>query len=68
MISGIYHMANGEPPTGEEADRRNQEAFKRAWQMMGLIVIYPDSVTDDWTRQAFINEAEARYGKRRGNK
>lgn len=66
-ISGIYHQANADPPTGAEAERRNADACRHAWQQYGLIVIDPATITDDWTRQAFINEAVARYG-RRGSK
>ncbi len=64
-ISGVYGMANAEPPTGAEADRRNHEAYRQAWQRLGLIVIDPDTVLDDWTRQALVNEAKKQYGERR---
>jgi hypothetical protein len=63
-ISSIYSQANGPAPVGEEAQRRNHEAFSNAWQRMGLIVIYPDQILDDWIRQAFINEATKQYGQR----
>lgn len=64
LISSIYHRANGEPPTGHEAEIRNEEAFTRAWQQMGLVVIYPDQITDDWERQTVINVANRQYGQR----
>lgn len=64
-ISSIYSKANAEPPKGAEADRRNHEAYRDAWQRHGLIVIDPDTVLDDWTRQALINEAKKQYGERR---
>jgi poly(3-hydroxybutyrate) depolymerase len=63
-ISSIDHRANAEPPTGTEAERRNLEAFTEAWQRRGLVVIYPDQITDDWERQTVINVANAKYGKR----
>lgn len=63
-VSRIYGMANAEPPTGSEAERRNREVFAKAWQSMGLIIVRPEDITDDWTRQAFINEAEKQHGKR----
>lgn len=64
MISPIYHRANEEPPTGAEAERRNLEAFREAWQRMGLVVIYPDQILDDWERQVVINVANRKYGQR----
>lgn len=66
-ISSIYHQAHGDPPKGEEARSRNRNACAEAWHSHGLIVIDPDEITDDWTRQAFINEAEKQYG-RKGSK
>ncbi len=63
-ISSIYHHANAEPPKGAEATRRNADACKRAWHDFGLIVIDPEDINDEWTRLAFINEADKRYGKR----
>lgn len=65
-VSRIYSMANAEPPKGAEAERRNREAFAKAWHDMGLIVVRPEDITDDWTRQAFINEADKQHGKRAG--
>ncbi|TNE54820.1 MAG: hypothetical protein EP341_05665 [Sphingomonadales bacterium] len=67
-ISSIYNHGNADPPTGEEAQRRNREAFAQAWQSMGLIVIYPEQVLDDWIRQAFVNEATKQYGKQYGKR
>lgn len=65
-VSSIYHRANDTPPHGEEARRRNVEAMRDAWHKHGLIVIDPDTVLDDWTRAAFINEAIKQYGERAG--
>ena len=67
LVSSIYHRANADPPNEIEARRRNATAFKEAWLKHGLIVIYPEDILDDWIRQAFINEAEKQYGKRRKN-
>lgn len=66
LVSGIYSKANGDPPEGAEADRRNDIAFQAIWQERGLLVIYPDSVTDDWERQFLNNIAEKHYLKRAG--
>ena len=41
------------------------EAMRRAaWLGQGVIAVRPDDITDVWLRQALINFAEARYGKR----
>jgi hypothetical protein len=38
-----------------------------AWRRQGVIMIRPEDVRDDWTRQALINEANRLYGQRRGD-
>ena len=42
-----------------------QDMRKRAWQQQGIVVLQPEEVGDDWLRQALINEAVRRYGRRR---
>jgi hypothetical protein len=38
-------------------------AMRRAvWRKQGIIVIRPDDISDDWIRQAMINEAKKQYG------
>lgn len=37
---------------------------QRAWRERGIVVLWPERITDDWTRQAIVNAAEAAYGKR----
>lgn len=66
-ISRIYAMANGDAPVGQEAQRRNIEARRAAWHKAGLIVLDPEDIGDDWLRQALLNEAESRYGRRGRN-
>lgn len=63
-VSSIYHRAHGPTPTGAEAKQRNHDACADMWHKHGLAVINPAEVTDDWTRQAIINEADRQYGKR----
>ena len=63
-ISGVYNMANAEPPRGAEAERRNREARAEAWRRLGVIVVDPEDIDDDWLRQAFINHATKIYGRR----
>jgi hypothetical protein len=40
---------------------------KAAWRTQGVIMLRPEDVRDDWTRQALINEAERLFGRRRGD-
>ena len=40
---------------------------RAAWRCQGVVVLRPEEVRDDWTRQALINEAERLYGRRPGN-
>jgi hypothetical protein len=37
-----------------------------AWRRQGVVVLRPEEVRDDWTRQALINEANRLYGRRPG--
>jgi hypothetical protein len=39
---------------------------RAAWRSQGVVVLRPDDVYDDWTRQALINEANRLYGRRPG--
>lgn len=49
------------PTSAEELD-----AMRRAaWHQQGVVVLDPASISDDWTRQAVINEATRLYGKRK---
>jgi hypothetical protein len=46
----------------------NLLAMRRAaaWRTQGVVVLRPEDVRDDWTRQALINEANRLYGRRPG--
>jgi hypothetical protein len=37
-----------------------------AWRTQGVVVLRPEDVRDDWTRQTLINEANRLYGRRSG--
>jgi hypothetical protein len=39
---------------------------RAAWRHQGVIMLRPEDVRDDWTRQALINEANRLYGRRPG--
>lgn len=52
-----------------EANPLELEAMrKRAWQQQGVVVLQPEEVVDPWLRQALVNEAERRYGRRRDSR
>ena len=43
------------------------EAMRRAaWRHQGVIMLRPEEIRDDWTRQALVNEANRLYGRRPG--
>ncbi len=37
---------------------------RAAWRKQGIVVIAPDDIPDEWTRQAVVNEATRLYGRR----
>jgi hypothetical protein len=39
---------------------------RAAWRTQDVVVLRPEDVRDDWTRQALINEANRLYGRRLG--
>jgi hypothetical protein len=39
---------------------------RTAWRSQGVVVLRPEDVRDDWTRQALINDANRLYGQRPG--
>ena len=41
---------------------------RAAWRQQGVIMLRPEDVRDDWTRQALINEADRLYGRRSGDR
>lgn len=48
------------PLPREELDRLRAQA----WTERGLICIAPEEIADDWTRQAIVNEATKKFGRR----
>ena len=40
---------------------------RAAWRKQGVIMLRPEEVRDDWTRQALVNEANRLYGRRPGD-
>jgi hypothetical protein len=41
---------------------------RAAWRSQGVVVLRPEDVRDDWTRQALINDADPLYGRRPGGR
>jgi hypothetical protein len=37
---------------------------QRAWRQQGVLVLWPDEITDGWLKQTLIEEAVQRYGPR----
>jgi hypothetical protein len=37
---------------------------RAAWRYQGVVVLRPEDLRDDWTRQALVNEANRLYGWR----
>ena len=64
-VSRIYHKGPSDAPQGAEAKRRNLMERKRLWHQLGVAVIDPNDINNDWERQQVINQAEELYGKRR---
>lgn len=49
-------------------DQQLRQMAAEAYHKRGVIVIWLDSVRNDITRQAIVQEAERQYGKREGSK
>lgn len=60
-VSPIYHRG---PRDGYDALARNHATRARLWHDLGVIVIHPDQIENDWTRQALVNEANRLFGKK----
>jgi hypothetical protein len=37
---------------------------RAAWRKQGIVVMVPDDIRNEWTRQAVVNEATRLYGRR----
>ena len=54
------------PPRTASTDEDLQAMRRAAWRTQGVIMLRPDDVRDDWTRQTLVNEANRLYGRRAG--
>jgi hypothetical protein len=69
MIGPASHrscLARHQPRTAP-SDEDLLAMRRAAWRHQGVVVLRPDDVRDDWTRQALVNEANRLYGRRPGN-
>lgn len=66
LCSTVYACGPSDPPTGQVAEDRNRRARAALWHREGLVVMDPAEVADEWLRQAAINYAQDRYGRRGG--
>jgi hypothetical protein len=47
------------------ADAKEMEAMaRRVWQERGIVILWPDKISDEWDRQHVLNIAGNLYGKR----
>lgn len=67
LISGIYAMGEPTPPPAEERERVRNDLRRAAWHSLGLAIIDPTDVSDDWLAQAVTNEANRQFGRRGKN-
>jgi len=37
---------------------------RRTWREQGVVALRPEDITDEWLRQAVVNEAVKRWGRR----
>ena len=58
-------LARSQPRTAS-TDEDLQAMRRAAWRTQGVIMLRPDDVRDDWTRQTLVNEANRLYGRRAG--
>ena len=63
-----YRSSLARAQAREAPSEDNLVAMRRAaWRKQGVVVLRPEDIRDDWTRQALINEANRLYGRRTGD-
>jgi hypothetical protein len=64
-----YRSSLGRAAARSPSPEAELVAMRRtAWRYQGVVVLRPEEVSDDWTRQALINEANRLYGRRSGDR
>ena len=66
MNPATPRSALGRHVRSESSPLELEEMRKQAWLRQGVVLLKPEEVVDPWLRQALVNEAERRYGRRRG--
>lgn len=64
--AGYRSWLAGAQPRTAPSDQDLQAMRRAAWRHQGVIMLRPEDVRDEWTRQALINEASRLYGRRAG--
>jgi hypothetical protein len=64
--AGYRSCLAGAQPRIAPSDQDLQAMRRAAWRHQGVIMLRPEEIRDDWTRQALINEANRLYGRRAG--
>ena len=59
-----YRSSPGAQPRRPPSDEDLLAMRGRLGATQGVVVLRPDDVRDNWTRQALINEANRLYGRR----
>lgn len=59
LVSRVWDLVPRAPEPDRVGDLRRQ-----AWHGLGLAILDPEDIADEWLRQAITNEANARYGRR----
>lgn len=58
--SSLTRLQPQEPASDDELHSMR----RAAWRKQGVVVLRPEDISDEWVRQAVINEATRRYGRR----
>jgi hypothetical protein len=64
--AGYRSCLAGAQPRGAPSDEDLLGMRRAAWRQQGVVVLRPEDVRDDWTRQVLVNEANRLYGRRLG--
>ncbi len=58
--SSLARVASHNPASDDDL----MELRREAWRQQSVIMLRPEDVRDDWTRQALVNEANRLFGPR----
>lgn len=66
LVSAIYSRGPAVIPDAEAQADRTHAARAALWHKLGLIVVDPAHLANEWLERALIEHAETEYGPRRG--